>query len=177
MNESCHIWMSHVIHEWVVSHMNESCHTWMSRVTYEWVMSYMNESCHIWMSHVIHECLVWIWMRHIAYIQSCHIWMSHVACNESCHIPFVLGAVLHSSSRARGHSSSRAQGVQGVRIYTLHPAGEDIKYQIFRHPTHDCAHRAQSSPVALCVLVRLGCRKSRVLYCRVSCVYSHTLYI
>ena len=32
--------------------MNESCHIWMSHVTYEWVMSHMNESCHIWMSHV-----------------------------------------------------------------------------------------------------------------------------
>jgi len=33
MNESCHTWMSHVTHEWVMSHMNESCHTWMSHVT------------------------------------------------------------------------------------------------------------------------------------------------
>jgi len=29
----------------VMSHMNESCHIWMSHVTYEWVMSHMNESC------------------------------------------------------------------------------------------------------------------------------------
>jgi len=39
----------------VMSHMNESCHIWMSHVTYEWVMSHMNESCHIWMSHVTYE--------------------------------------------------------------------------------------------------------------------------
>jgi len=44
MNESCHTWMRHVTHEWVMSHMNEACHTWMShvtskRVTHEWVMS------------------------------------------------------------------------------------------------------------------------------------------
>jgi len=47
-NESSHT------HEWVLSnvmmrdvtHMNESCHTWMSHVTHEWVMSHMNESCH-----------------------------------------------------------------------------------------------------------------------------------
>jgi len=38
-----------------VTHMNESCHIWMSHVTYEWVMSHMNESCHIWMSHVTYE--------------------------------------------------------------------------------------------------------------------------
>ena len=45
MNESCHIWMSHVTYERVMSHMNESCHIWMSHVKYESVMSHMNESC------------------------------------------------------------------------------------------------------------------------------------
>ena len=76
MNESFHIWVSHVTHEgaipwiiaylrishvaykWVMSHMNESCHIWMSHVTYEWVMSHMNESCHIWMSHVTYEWIM-----------------------------------------------------------------------------------------------------------------------
>ena len=29
-----HIWMSHVAHEWVMSHMQESCHIYMSHVTY-----------------------------------------------------------------------------------------------------------------------------------------------
>jgi len=38
MNESCHTWMSHVTHEWIMSHMNESCHTWMNHVTHEWVL-------------------------------------------------------------------------------------------------------------------------------------------
>jgi len=33
INESCHTWMSHVTHEWVMSHMNESCHTWKSRTS------------------------------------------------------------------------------------------------------------------------------------------------
>jgi len=32
MNESCY--------------MNESCHMWMNHVIYKWVMSYTNESCH-----------------------------------------------------------------------------------------------------------------------------------
>jgi len=83
MNESFHIWVSHVTHEgaipwiiaylrishvaykWVMSHMNESCHIWMSHVTYEWVMSHMNESCHIWMNHVTYEgAIQWI----IAYL-------------------------------------------------------------------------------------------------------------
>jgi len=39
----------------VMSHMNESCHIWMSHVPYEWVMSHVNESCPIWMSHVPYE--------------------------------------------------------------------------------------------------------------------------
>jgi len=60
MNESCHIWMSHVTYEWVMSHMNESCHIWMIHVTYEWVMSHMTEWCHIWMSHVTYA---WVMSR------------------------------------------------------------------------------------------------------------------
>jgi len=57
MNESCHVWMSHV-------NMIELCHVWMSYVTYEWVMSHMdesmshkNESCHTWMRHVTYDTL------------------------------------------------------------------------------------------------------------------------
>jgi len=67
MNEACHIWMSHVTcesvmshmnqsclaYEWVTSHMNQSCHNWMRHVTYEWATAQMKESCHIWMSHVV----------------------------------------------------------------------------------------------------------------------------
>ena len=48
VNESCYKY------QWVMSHMNESCHVWMSHVTYGWVMSHMNASCHIRMSHVTH---------------------------------------------------------------------------------------------------------------------------
>jgi len=71
MNESCHIWMSHVTYAWVMSYMNESCPIWMSHVPYE--------SCHIWMSHV--PCP--IWMSHVIFewvvghiIESCPIWLS-----------------------------------------------------------------------------------------------------
>ena len=39
-------------YEWVTSHMNESRHIWMSHVTHEWVTSHMNKSRHIWTSHV-----------------------------------------------------------------------------------------------------------------------------
>jgi len=53
--------MSHVALECVMSHVNElyhvnaTCHIWMSRVTREGVMSLMNESCRIQMWHVTHE--------------------------------------------------------------------------------------------------------------------------
>jgi len=70
MNESCHIWISHVKYKSVMSHMNESCHIWMSHVTYEWVMSHMNQSCHIRVSHVTYE---WV-MLHMS--ESCQIWVS-----------------------------------------------------------------------------------------------------
>jgi len=78
MWHTCHIWMSHVTSEWVISRMNES------RRTYQLVMS------HIWMSHVTH-----IWMSHVTHIRhmngSPHLWMSHVTYEcvtsqtESCH--------------------------------------------------------------------------------------------
>jgi len=80
MNESCPIWMSHVM-----SHMNESYPIWISHVPCEWVMSHMNESRPIWMSHVTHD---WV-MLHLTV--SCTIacvlsYMSHVTnMNESCH--------------------------------------------------------------------------------------------
>jgi len=47
--------MSYCPHEWVMSHMDESCHVWISHVThyiwmsnviYGWCMSHINESCH-----------------------------------------------------------------------------------------------------------------------------------
>jgi len=79
----------------VMSHMNESCHIWMSHVTYEWVMSHMNESCHIWMRHATYHVYVYVYVtevmshmnvtsRHIHIVtwrlepKSCHICMSHV---------------------------------------------------------------------------------------------------
>ena len=41
------IWMSHITHEGVVSHMSESCHTWLSHVTYKCILL-------IWMSNITH---------------------------------------------------------------------------------------------------------------------------
>jgi len=80
MNESCHIWMSHVTYEWVISHMNESCHIWRSHVTYEWVMSYIGEvSIEEGQRHGVERRVFWCRLR---WQMSRHTWMSHVI-NES----------------------------------------------------------------------------------------------
>jgi len=75
INQSCHLWLrwhdvSHVINEWVMSHMRESCHvssrSWKgkshepcdisrSRGTYQRVMWHINGSCHISMSPVTYQ--------------------------------------------------------------------------------------------------------------------------
>ena len=89
MTESCHIWMSHVTYDWVMSHINESCHIWMiyvnkcpperllrtsryHHVTYDRVMSRMNESFHTRMRHVAFRWAV----SHMNDLY--HMWMSHV---------------------------------------------------------------------------------------------------
>ena len=97
MNESCHIWMSHV------SHINESCLIWMSQ-------SHMNESCHIWMSHVSHmngSCLIcvsyvsyeWV-ISHMK--ESCPIltFISHTSVIFCCVLCINRAPVLHM-----GHAS------------------------------------------------------------------------
>ena len=43
-------WMSHVTHEWVMSHMNESCHTWVKHITRQ----HVNESYRICANHMSH---------------------------------------------------------------------------------------------------------------------------
>ena len=71
MNESCHIWMSHVT-------LMTKSHIWMSHVTYEWVTS------HSWLSHKLIRCLTHkcimphIWMRHVTYKSL----MSHLSTAE-----------------------------------------------------------------------------------------------
>jgi len=104
MNKSCHVWISRVIYQWVMSRMNESCHTWLSHIPHEWVMSHMNESYPIFMSkvtyeiHLTHEWVIThmnesyhIWISCVTCECASHIWMSHVKykwgmlyVNESC---------------------------------------------------------------------------------------------
>ena len=82
MNESRHVCMSHVkyqsvTYERVTSHMNESRHIWMSHVTYERVTSHMNESCHVWMRHF--TCMT------VIHVSPNHTWVSRVThVHETC---------------------------------------------------------------------------------------------
>jgi len=94
INESCRrLWTSHVIHEWVMSHMSRvsdlsSDYVSMSRVVgYERVMSYMNQSCHIWvMSQIFHQ-VIYQWVVSSVMNESCNI-------NQSCHI-WVVSQIFH----------------------------------------------------------------------------------
>ena len=71
-------WVVSLIYEFVISHMNESCHTWMSHVTHGWVMSRMIERRYVrWWSNPTLDC--WVWMKHVTYEWD----MSHM--NESYH--------------------------------------------------------------------------------------------
>jgi len=92
MNESCHVWMSHVTYDWVTSHMNESCHIWMARISSAHLMScqcvtpHVNESCHVPMSHV-----PFMYPRVISHFfnvwhDSSLIVKRDLHKNESCHI-------------------------------------------------------------------------------------------
>jgi len=68
MNETCHIWMSHVTPEWVESRMSHVTYVWdMSRVntschTCEWVMSYLSESSDTLVGRVRREWLTRIFI-------------------------------------------------------------------------------------------------------------------
>jgi len=69
VNESCYTY------EWVVPQTDASCHIWVSHVTHEWVTSHMNESRHIRDMNTV--CSVGytyyhtLWMYH-------HLWMHNM---------------------------------------------------------------------------------------------------
>ena len=77
VDESCHIWMSHVTYKWVT-------YKWVTYkwVTYKWLirMCYTRHSFHIWNLHFAYK---WVMSR---LNKSRHIWMSSVTArmNEAC---------------------------------------------------------------------------------------------
>jgi len=81
MDVSCRIWMSHVTHKRVMSHMNVKCHIYlgMSHITRKRVMSHMNvlrQISHsgdlIFMCEMSHVSFIYVWN------ESCHIWTCYV---------------------------------------------------------------------------------------------------
>ena len=114
-NESCHVWMSRVKYEWVMSNMcgypqirmphvqlyinescpvcvgvpkeNKSCHVWMSRVKYEWVMSNMGGFPQIRMPHV-QPIYKWVMssMCGCPHMRMSHIMYEWVVSNRNGHI-------------------------------------------------------------------------------------------
>ena len=80
--------MIHVTYEWVMSHMNESCHIWMSHVTYERLICVAFEDFY-WPSPA--HVRMTIAMNHVAYEWvMARIWMSGVMAHiqmrrETCH--------------------------------------------------------------------------------------------
>jgi len=77
MNESCHIWMSHVIYEWVMSRWDRfvnaciQCHdsfvrditrsyvTWLIHKWHDSFIYDMTDSCVTWLRHMTHSCVIW----------------------------------------------------------------------------------------------------------------------
>jgi len=129
VNESCHIWMSHVTcnESRHFKRTSESCPMWMSHVPCEWVMSpcykrlhlddsmsHVNESrhthewvtSHVRMSHVVFE---WV-MLHLnescppatraRLMMSHYTWMSHVAYTNESHHTYEW-AMLHLNESCR----------------------------------------------------------------------------
>jgi len=98
VNESCHLWMSRLTYEWVMSHVKESRwhkkHTSISLVcdcfvgsngTHEGVTWHMNESCRTWSCRatirqvprsLLFVSALWEMMAHMK--ESCPTWMRHV---------------------------------------------------------------------------------------------------
>ena len=78
--------MIHVTYEWVMSHMNESCHIWMSHVTTDRNSCQIAAGTHViyWMEHV--SCAMSCEVSCYVCTKMCYFWMSHARVNESCHI-------------------------------------------------------------------------------------------
>ena len=83
--KSCHIWMSHVAYEWVMSHTNESCRIWISHVIYEWVMLYTSaEEVKSQDLHDMTDSYAYEWVMSPEVMS--HTWLIHVNTSVMSHI-------------------------------------------------------------------------------------------
>jgi len=94
VNESCHVWMSHVVtYEWVMSRIHVSRDKWKPHVTHEQVMSHTNE----YVSFSLHKIRVrFMYISYATYaramshnkyvpISSHRLFSCRIHVNESCH--------------------------------------------------------------------------------------------
>jgi len=140
LNESCHIWMSHVKSEWVMSHMNASHQVWKSRVLRTCVVWHLNESCHVWMSQR-DNAVYWKTDRKI--INDLQWVVSHL--NGSCCIR--MGHVTYEMTRRHFLRVATSYNTQyntlqyTVQHITTHSAtGHFIfKFQVVRDVTQSCS--------------------------------------
>ena len=180
MNETCHV-ERFVAYEWVMSHMNESCHIWMSHVTYEWVMSHMNGSCHIWMSHVIHE---WV----MSHNQPCHIWMSRVTYGVASisRIDKILGLFCKRARLKRRYSAKETYNFIDPNDRS-HPTGRYVACEwVMSHMNESC-HTWMSHVTCEWVMSHMNesCHLSMshvtyewvMLHMNESCPYEWVMYI
>jgi len=73
--------ISHICHTHVTSHVNESCHVWMSHAMCEWVMSHVNEP-YQWDLYVsyIHMCMC----MHVYTYTRIHVYYMFHICIQMC---------------------------------------------------------------------------------------------
>ena len=122
--------MSHVTHDWVMSHINESCHIWLSHVTYKWIMiPLMNHHMIHLTNHSFNVSSMYhhiIWLSHVTYVwvisrmtesfpakKACNSWLfwEHdlQLMSESCHVWLSHVTYKHTYICGKDRTSSRGQ--------------------------------------------------------------------
>jgi len=128
---SCHIWISHVTYEYVVSHMNESCHRqmpWASKCRWQ---SHINASCHrrhAWMGHVTYASV----MSHMNMSRmnhSCHIWICRVTYEWVMSQTNVLGVEVQMTITYKCVMSQTSRMNESCHVCISHVTYEYVTYE------------------------------------------------